>query len=68
MRSKYYSYSLIILAYALLGVVAETLLHLEIEAMKVGVNIFIENNTFLMIALLMALVGYAAVKTLKLAD
>ncbi|WP_143052422.1 hypothetical protein [Methanococcoides vulcani] len=67
-KSKYYSFSLIILAYAALALVAKTLLQLEIAAMRSGVSIFLESNIFLMIAPSMALVGYAAVKTLKLAE
>ncbi|UGV41462.1 hypothetical protein J7W08_03975 [Methanococcoides orientis] len=68
MKSKYYSYSLIILAYASLGLLAETLIHLEMNAMKSGVSVFFESNTYLIIAPLMVMIGYAAVKTLKLAE
>ena len=68
MRSKYYSYTIIILSYGLLALVAESLIRLETVAMQAGVNGFLENNLFLMIAPLMALVGYAAVKTVKLTD
>lgn len=68
MTSKYYSYTLIVLAYLLLALVAEALLQLEIAAMKSGVSSFLENKLFLMIAPLITLVGYTAAKTLKLAD
>ncbi|KGK98689.1 hypothetical protein LI82_07520 [Methanococcoides methylutens] len=68
MESKYYSYSLIILAYASLGLLAEILIHLEINAMRFGVSVFLERNTYLIIAPLMVMIGYAAVKKLKLAE
>ncbi|MEL4304597.1 hypothetical protein [Methanococcoides sp. LMO-2] len=68
MRSKYYSYTIIILSYGLLALVAESLIRLETIAMQTGINGFLENNLFLMVAFLMVLVGYAAVKTVKLTD
>ncbi|WP_048205290.1 hypothetical protein [Methanococcoides methylutens] len=68
MRSKYYSYTLIILSYGLLALVAESLIRLETAAMQTGINGFLENNLFLLIAPLMVLVGYAAIKTTKLTE
>lgn len=68
MKSKFYSYAVIILSYGLLALVAEILIRLETFAMRTGVNGFLENQMFLMIVALMALVGYAAVKTIKLAQ
>ena len=68
MRSKYYSYTIIILSYGLLALVAESLIRLEAAAMRIGADGFLENNIFLMIAPLLALVGYAAVKNIKFAD
>ncbi|WP_135611886.1 hypothetical protein [Methanococcoides sp. AM1] len=68
MESKYYSYIMIISAYAALALVAEVLLQLQIVAMRSGISIFLESNTHLMAAPLIALAGYATVKKYKLAE
>ncbi|WP_440951955.1 hypothetical protein [Methanococcoides sp. FTZ1] len=68
MKSEYHLYALIIFSYGLLAIVAEILIKLEVIAMQAALNGFLEDSIFLIMAPLMALVGYAAVKTIKLTD